>query len=612
MNADVQSARNDAPKLIPHLLEQHSRVTPHAPATEDAQRALTYAELAAEAEHMAARLAEMGVLPGDRVGVMMRHSADLLVAILGVLRARAAYVPIDPDYPDQRKGFLAADSGIKILIVDGAQGAQGTPTSLPVTTLAPDRGRLPPRPGAPAAAPDDLACVIYTSGSTGAPKGVMITHLGLANLAAAASAEFGMGPRDRYLMLAASAFSASLEELFPPLVQGGTSVFPADRVALSPVEALLDYLTAHEVTLLEMQTAHWHVLVRHLVDTGGALPPSLRLLVMGGDRAMPEAVQQWNRFRLPLVHVYGPTETTATASYWTVPPGQAPKDGVLSMGDAIAGTRMFVVDERLELVPADAEGELLIGGDSLARGYLGRPDVTAERFVADRYSGIPGARLYRTGDRVRRLPDGRLQFLGRGDQQVKVRGYRVEPGEIEAALDRHPAVRQALVTTGQDASGERRLIGYVTADRDKVSVGELRSFLADELPAHLIPSALIRLDEFPLTTHRKIDHAMLPQPPKRRPDLPTEFVPPTGEIERRVGAAAAELLGLDEIGVLDNLLDLGGDSLFMLRLISWIRTDLGISLGFREVFDTYSVRGVAALAEAKADVTAVGKPGSGW
>ncbi|MFD3580791.1 amino acid adenylation domain-containing protein [Streptomyces sp. NPDC058644] len=609
MNADVRSARNDAPKLIPSLLEQHSRVTPHAPATEDAQRALTYAELAAEAEHMAARLAEAGVLPGDRVGVMMRHSVDLLVAMLGVLRARAAYVPIDPDYPDQRKSFLAADSGIKILIVDGAHEG---PTSLPVTTLAPDRGRLTPRPGAPAAAPDDLACVIYTSGSTGAPKGVMITHLGLANLAAAASAEFGMGPRDRYLMLAASAFSASLEELFPPLVQGGTSVFPADRVALSPVEALLDFLTAHDVTLLEMQTAHWHLLVHHLVDTGGALPPSLRLVVMGGDRAMPEAVQQWNRFRLPLVHVYGPTETTATAAYWSVPPGQTPKDGVLSIGDAIAGTRMFVVDERLELVPADTEGELLIGGDSLARGYLGRPDVTAEKFVADRYSGIPGARLYRTGDRVRRLPDGRLQFLGRSDQQVKVRGYRVEPGEIEAALDRHPAVRQALVTTGRDASGEQRLIGYVTADRDTVSVGELRSFLADELPTHLIPSALIRLEEFPLTTHRKIDHAMLPQPPKRRPDLPTEFVPPAGEIERRIGAAAAELLGLDEIGVLDNLLELGGDSLFMLRLISWIRKHLGISLGPREVFDAYSVRGVAALADMKADVTAVGKPGSGW
>lgn len=609
MNADVRSARNDAPKLIPSLLEQHSRVTPHALATEDAQRALTYADFAAEAEHMAARLAEAGVLPGDRVGVMMRHSVDLLVAILGVLRAGAAYVPIDPDYPDQRKSFLAADSGIKILIVDGADEG---PTSLPVTTLAPDRGRLAPRPGAPAAAPDDLACVIYTSGSTGAPKGVMITHLGLANLAAAASAEFGMGPRDRYLMLAAAAFSASLEELFPPFVQGGTSVFPADRVALSPVEALLDFLTAHNVTLLEMQTAHWHLLVHHLVDTGGALPPSLRTVVMGGDRAMPEAVQQWNRFRLPLVHVYGPTETTATAAYWSVPPGQTPKDGVLSIGDAIAGTRMFVVDERLELVPAGTEGELLIGGDSLARGYLGRPDVTAEKFVADRYSGIPGARLYRTGDRVRRLPDGRLQFLGRSDQQVKVRGYRIEPGEIEAALDRHPAVRQALVTTGRDASGEQRLIGYVTADRDTVSVGELRSFLADELPTHLIPSALILLDEFPLTTHRKIDHAMLPQPPKRRPDLPTEFVPPTGEIERRIGAAVAELLGLDEIGVLDNLLDLGGDSLFMLRLISWIHKHLGISLGFREVFDAYSVRGVAALADAKADVTVVGKPGSGW
>jgi amino acid adenylation domain-containing protein len=584
-----------APTLILRLLEHHAETTPHAPATEDSRRRLTYAELAAEVEQTALRLAAADVHRGDRVGVMMRHSADLLVTILGVLRVGAAYVPIDPDYPEQRRRFLIADSRLSVLMVDEERRGTADPS---VLSLVPDRRRAAVRGNLPEPSGEDLACVIYTSGSTGVPKGVMITHLGLANLAAAAGVEFGLEPHDRYLMLAAAAFSASLEELFPPLVSGGTSVFPADRVALSPVDALLDFLRTHEITLLELQTAHWHVLVRHLVDTGAALPPSLRLVVMGGDRAMPEAVEQWNRFGVPLVHVYGPTETTATATYWNVPPGRMPRDGVLSIGDAIAGTRMFVVDDKQDLVGVGDEGELLVGGDSLARGYLGRPGATAEKFIADRHSGLAGARLYRTGDRVRRLPDGRLQFLGRGDQQVKVRGYRVEPGEVEAALVRHPAVREALVTTLQDTAGEQRLVGYLTADRDAFDVAHLRAFLAGQLPAYLIPSALIRLDEFPLTVHRKVDRSALPPAPKHRPDLSVEFVPPAGDLERRIGAAAAELLGIDEIGVLDDLLELGGDSLFMLRLISWIRTHLKVSLGFRAVFADYRVRAVARLVAA--------------
>lgn len=582
------------PMLIPALLQRCARVTPDAPAVEDAQRALTYAELAAEAEHLAARLAEAGVSPGDRVGVMMRHSADLLVTILGVLRAGAAYVPVDPEYPQRRREFLIADSGVEVLVVDEtAPGQAGSP----VRTLVPDRRRRNPAAAAPAG-PDDVACVIYTSGSTGAPKGVMITHRGLANLADTASAEFAMVPRDRYLMLAAAAFSASLEELFPPLVQGATCVFPADRAALSPVESLLRFVADHRITLLEMQTAHWHLLVRHLDDIGGKLPPDLRLIVMGGDRASQECVELWNRHGVPLTHVYGPTETTATATYWSPPAGRLPADGVLSIGDSIAGTRMYVVDDRLEPVTGDAVGELLVGGVSLARGYLGRPDVTAERFVADRLSGIPGARLYRTGDQVRRLPDGRLQFLGRGDQQIKVRGYRIEPGEVEAALDQHPAVRESLVTADRDESGERRLIGYVTASPDALDPGDLRAFLADRLPNYMIPSALVRLDAFPLTVHRKIDLTALPRPPRHRPELSTELVPPGSALERRIATAAADLLQFDDIGMLDDLLKLGGDSLFMLRLINWTRGNLGVSLEFREVFDDYTVRGIAKLAVA--------------
>jgi amino acid adenylation domain-containing protein len=598
---DSPTAQHSAVTLIPHLLERTAKTCPEALATEDSGRTLTYRELLAEAEHLAGRLTAAGVHHQDRVGVMMRHSADLLVAILGVLCAGAAYVPIDADYPDQRKEFLAADACIKVLIVDSPE--VGIP-GLAAATFQPDQMQAELPLGGHQVDPNDLACVIYTSGSTGKPKGVMLTHFGLANLATAASTEFGIKPDDRYLMLAAAAFSASLEELFPPLVQGAASVFPADRAALSPVHALLRFLESHRVTLLEMQTAHWHLLVRHLADTGGSLPPSLRRIVVGGDRALPEAVNQWNRFGIPLVHVYGPTEATATATYWTVPAGQMPRDGILPIGEAITGTRIFVVDERFELVGPEDEGELLIGGDSLGRGYLDRPGATAEKFVADPFSGIPGARLYRTGDLVRQLPDGRLQFLRRNDRQIKVRGYRIEPSEIEAALGRHPAVRQVLVTTRQDGSGGRRLVAYVAADKDAVSAGGLRSFLAAELPSHLVPSALVRLDQLPMTVHRKIDVAALPAP-KLLADLAAEFVPPSSGLERRLCATAAELLGLDEVGVLDDLLELGGDSLFMLRMISWIRSNLGVNVEFRDVFANYSVRGMAALAtKARADLEA--------
>ncbi|WP_194892005.1 non-ribosomal peptide synthetase [Catenulispora pinisilvae] len=584
--------------LVPELLDDAALNTPGSRAAEDPQRTLTYQELRAEAWHLAGRLVESGVRPEDRVGVMMRHSTDLLVAVLGVLIAGAAYVPIDVEYPRRRQEFLAENSEIRLLITDTSPGPI---PAVDVPTLSPDRGRSDKAPNVQTPGPDDVACVIYTSGSTGQPKGVMLTHLGLANLAAAASDEFAMDQGDRYLMLAAAAFSASLEELFPPLVKGATCVFPADRAALSPIHALLDYIESRHVTLVEMQTAHWHLLVRHLTDTGEALPSSLKLIIMGGDRPLPEMVRNWDRFRVGLVHVYGPTETTATATYWQPADKQMPEDGILPIGDAIINTTIHIVDERLDPVAAGDEGELLVGGLSLARGYLGRPDATAERFVADRYSDVPGARLYRTGDRVRRLPDGRLQFLGRGDYQVKVRGYRVEPGEIETALGRHPAVRQATVTVQTDDSGDRRLAAYVAADAAAVTLVELRAHLISELPAHLVPSVLVRLDELPMTVHRKIDVAALPAPPRRRPDQATEFVPPADDRELRLASAAAELLGLDEVGVVDDLLELGGDSLFMLRLISWIRKNLGVSLGLREVFADYHIRGIARLAAAAAD-----------
>ncbi len=576
---------------IPLLLEHTAAASPTTVATQDATYTLTYAQLVERVNHLANRLVDAGVNVQDRVGVMLRHTSDLLVAVLAVLRAGGTYVPIDPDYPHPRKEILARNSGIVALITD-PDGGDG-PSGMSVPTIEPDQGAAVHCVRTHQIGPDDLACVIHTSGSTGVPKGVMITHRGLSNLAFAADAEFAIRPEDRYLMLASASFSASLEELFPPLVCGAASVFPPDRAALSSVHALLDFIGSRAITLVELQPPQWHVLVSHLVETRGTLPLSLRMIIMGGDRALPQVARQWDRLGIPLVHVYGPTETTATATYATVPTGRMPADGVLPIGEPIPGTRLFVVDQQLRLVQRGTPGELLVGGDSLARGYLDQPAATAEKFVPDPFSGTEGAVLYRTGDLVRELPDGRLQFLDRIDQQVKVRGYRIEPAEVEAALHRHPAVRQALVVPREDSAGQRRLVGYVTADTGTVTPRALRLFLAERLPSHMVPSSFVRLDEFPLNIHRKVDRTALPAPLPQRPELSTGFVPPADTLEREVCALAAELLRLDEVGALDDFLDLGGDSLFMMNMISRIESRYHVHVGFREVFEEGTARWLA-------------------
>ncbi|BBH67857.1 hypothetical protein ACTI_45420 [Actinoplanes sp. OR16] len=589
MSSTVMEAAVGAQTPLPVQLEQMAEARPEAIAVADDTTALTYPDLVRRVNHLANRLVEAGVAPEDRVGITMRHHADLLLAVLAVLRAGAAYVPIDPDYPAARRDLLARDSGLRAVISDpDLEPSLADVPVLHVTAGVADECDRP-CPG-----PDQLACVIYTSGSTGVPKGVMITQRGLSNLALAAAGQFELGPGDRYLMLASVSFSASLEELFPPLVRGAAAVFPPDRGALSAVPELLAELRDRRITVVELQTAQWHLLVRHLDESADALPPALRLIVMGGERALPDLVARWHRHGLPLVHVYGPTETTATATYFEVPAGVRPDGDVLPIGRPIPGTYAVVVDADMRRVPPGEAGELLLGGDSLARGYLGRPAATARAFVPDPFSGRPGALLYRTGDLVRELPDGNLQFLDRVDQQIKVRGYRIEPAEVEAALQQHPSVREAVVTAREDVPGDRRLVGYVTADDGAVTSADLRAWLADRLPAYMIPSALVRLDELPLTAHRKVDRAALPEPSHQREG---GFVAPAGEIEQQLAEIWAELLRVDRVGATDDFLELGGDSLLAVRMLARLRGRFGVRLSPRQAFAKRTVQGLAALIE---------------
>ncbi|MDH6136209.1 mycobactin peptide synthetase MbtE [Kitasatospora sp. MAA4] len=560
---------------LPELFARQAARTPDAVAAVGDTGELTYRDLSEAADDLAGRLAGLGVRPGDRVGVSVGHSVELLVALLGILTAGAVYVPLDADYPAQRLEYIAADSGLRLVVGDDVP-VQGTG----------------PRGGLPALDPEQPACLIYTSGSTGRPKGCLIPQRALTNLAFAAGQEFGLAPGDRFLALASAGFSASLEELFPPLLHGATVVLPSNRSALSSVDELLETVARLGVTALIVQTALWHVLVQELTDSGRRLPGCVRLVGMSGERCRPELLAQWLRLGVSLVHIYGPTEYTATVTYYTVPATGADS---LPIGRAIARTRVHILGPDLRSVPPGGTGELYVGGASLALGYLGRSGLTAGRFVADPFDGPPGSRLYRTGDRVRQLPDGNLEFLGRIDDQLKIRGYRFEPGEIETALERHPSVRQAVVTIHESPTGHRRLVAYVVPGHDPAGDTELRAFLTEELPAHLVPAAFVRIPAVPLTAHRKIDRAALPEPPAERPDLATAYVAPDGPSQTYLCELWGELLGLDRIGVLDGFLELGGDSLLAQQVLGRIRRDLGISPRARDVLAAATVRTLAAV-----------------
>lgn len=573
------------------MIDRQRAATPDATAV-DGPEHLTYAELTDRADRLAGRLRGLVTEPEPRVGVLLPHSADLLVAVIAVLKSGAAYVPLDPGYPAERLTYIAADSGIDVVIA--AAGTRRLVPGTVTTVLDIQDASGTAAPGYEPPHPDRTATVIYTSGSTGRPKGVLIPHRGLANLARAAAGAFGLGPGDRFLMLASASFSAALEELFPPLTRGAAVVFPPDRAALSSVPELLATVGRLRVTHLITQTALWRIMVDHLTDSAARLPECVRMVGMSGERCTARAFARWRPLGIPLLHIYGPTETTATATYGPIIDAAAEPCDEPPIGLPIVNTRLYVTDAEMHPVPDGTTGELYVGGASVARGYLGHPGLTAERFVPDPFSGVPGAVLYRTGDLVTRLPDGRFTFVGRVDDQVKIRGYRVEPAEVQTALERHHLVRQAVVIADEEPDGHRRLIAYVAAP-PSVTSQELRDFVSGRLPAYMVPSIVIRLDALPLTAHRKIDKAALPRPDGTRPEQDAAYTPPSGRDEERLCALWAGLLRLDRVGATDDFLALGGDSLLASRLLLHITDAFGVTLTPREVFEAGTVRRLAEV-----------------
>ena len=552
--------------LFPDVFTRQAAQTPDVVAVEYGDEKLTYAELALAARRLAGELTGRGVRPGELVGITARPSLELVVGILGIVGARAAWLPLDPGYPADRLRYMLADSGVTRLVADERTGRA---IGGDLIEIVDPHASADPAPLA-RHEPDDLAYVIYTSGSTGRPKGVQLTHRGLANLTAAEAGLFGAGPGKRVLQFAPISFDASVFEIAMALGTGATLVL-APREDIGPGPGLGDFLRDKHITHVTLPPSV-------LATVPGGDLPELEVLICAGE-ALPEPlVRRWQPGRR-MFNAYGPTETTVWATI-----AELDGPGKPSIGAAISGATTVVIDENLRPVEPGVPGELAVGGAGLARGYLGRPELTAERFVT-----VLGERHYRTGDRVVEN-HGSLEFLGRIDDQVKVRGFRIEPGEITAQLRAHDGVADAAVVVRDDGAGDE-LVAYVTGG---ATPDELSAFLATVLPKHMVPSAIVVLQEMPLSPSGKIDRAALPAPVRGG----SEHVAPRTPTERALADILAELLGVAEIGVTDDFFALGGHSLLAGRFAARVRSVLGRELPLVEFYERRTVAATAELLDA--------------
>ncbi len=572
-------------------------------------RRLTYGELDRRANRLARHLASIGIGPEAVVGIALERSPELIVALLGIHKAGAAYLPLDPSYPVERLAYIVEDARAAVLVTTSTLLARlpGLVVDLPTVRLDADAAVLdacsPERP-AVAVDPEGLAYVIYTSGSTGKPKGVMVRHGSIAGYVAAFRDEHHLGPADRVLQFASISFDTSGEEIWPCLTSGAALVLRTEAMLGSTAE-LLGRCQEHAVSMLDLPTAFWHEMVARLDEERMELPPSLRLIILGGERTLPERLAAWHaqgHRNARLVNTYGPTETTIVATRCDLT-GIAQVANEVPIGRAVAGAHAYVLDPRLRLAPAGVPGELVIGGSGLARGYLGRPDLTAGRFLPDPWSAEPGARMYRTGDLVRLLLSGDLEFVGRVDDQVKIRGFRVELREIEAALGAHPEVAEAVVVAYEPAAGDRRLAAYLVARQpgETVSAGlsaqDLRAFLRERLPDYMVPASFTTLEALPLTPSGKVDRRALPAPDRARSEVSASYVAPRTASEETIAAIWAEVLGLEQVGATDDFFALGGHSLLLPQVLHRLRNAFQVEVPLRALFDEPTVEGLALTIE---------------
>ncbi|WDZ88126.1 amino acid adenylation domain-containing protein [Micromonospora cathayae] len=554
---------------------------------------LDHAGLHHRAGRIAARLAAAGVTPDTPVGLCLDRGVEMLAAVLGVWRAGAGYLPLDPALPAERLRYMLADSGASVLVTRRAVverlGDALDGTAITVLLLDDEHPDGPVEPPAVTPHPDSLAYLIYTSGSTGRPKGVAVPHRAVANLVAAFAADLDLNPADRFAAITTLSFDISVLELLVPLVRRiPLLVVGADETADGA--ALRRRLTAAGTTVLQATPATWRMLL-----AAGGVPAGVRLRITGGEALPRDLADALLTDGATLWNCYGPTETTVYSSGAPVPPAPAPVD----LGGPVANTRLYLLDEAFQPVPVGVVGELYVGGTGVARGYHARPGLTADRFVPDPFGDRPGGRLYRTGDLARWRPDGRVEYLGRADHQVKVRGFRIELGEIEVALRDQDAVADAVVTTWTGSDGDTRLVGYAVpaAGVDPDTLWDrIRPALAGRLPEYMVPATLVPLAAFPLNANGKVDRAALPEP--RWADASTDRVPPRDPVERLLADVWAEVLRVADVGVHDDFFRLGGHSLLGTQALSRVGAALEMEVPVRMLFQYPTVAALAGALRA--------------
>jgi amino acid adenylation domain-containing protein len=579
------------------LFEAQAAATPAAPAVVSGGAQLTYDELNTRANRLAHHLKGLGVGPESRVCLLLERSPEMVVGLLAVLKAGGAYVPLDPRYPKARLAFMLDDARPTLILTHGRLREELPEQRARVVCVDADADAIARQPAhnpAVVVAPSNLAYVIYTSGSTGRPKGVCVTRASLVNHQRTVRDAYSLRAGDRVLQFASLSFDVAAEEIFPTLFCGATLVLRDERVP-----GVGRQVEEGGVTVLNLPASAWHEWLAELSRMNARVPESLRLVVTGSEPAARASLATWRSLgdgAARLLNAYGTTETTITATLYEAAESEGAHAGpTLPIGRPVGGARAYVLDPLMQPVPVGVAGELHLGGACVTRGYLGRPDLTAASFIPDPFGGEPGARLYRTGDLVRYLPDGNIEFLGRRDRQIKLRGFRIETGEIEAALCGHASVRRAVVETRPGADGHERLVAYVEAESGQaVTKNELREHLREGLPDFMVPSAFVFVDEFPLTPGGKLDRRALPAPGSAR-DEAEALVPPQSEVERAIAAIWRGALGLEEVGVHDNFFDLGGHSLLLVRVHSELRQAFDADITMLDLFKYPTISALAGF-----------------
>ncbi|REF28155.1 amino acid adenylation domain-containing protein [Xenorhabdus cabanillasii] len=592
-NLSAQDYQQD--RLIHQLVEQQAASRPDAIALIGEERQLSYAELNQHANQLAHAIRAAGVRPDERIAICVERSLEMIIGLLGILKAGASYVPLDPEHPTERLVYMLSDSQPALILTQCHLSARLSSTGLPIWALdsTEHQTNIASQPQDNISitqsgfTPSNLAYVLYTSGSTGLPKGVMIEHRNVVHLIHAHIQMTKLTQYDRVLQFASFGFDNSVAEIFPTLAVGATLILRPAHIKVPDAE-FITFLQENNITVVDLPTAFWHLWAQEISNGYSYPPKQLRSVAAGGEKAESRHLKAWlaspETQKCRWINTYGPTETTVNATSCVFDKDNPCPFEDIPIGRPITNTRIYILDKQGQPVPIGVTGEIYIGGDGVARGYLNRPELTSERFLRDPFSNKPEARMYRTGDLGRWLPDGNIHYLGRNDFQVKIRGFRIELGEIETQLAACMGVKDAIVIAREDDNGDKRLVAYLTPQPNAIlNVTSLREQLSNNLASYMIPSAFVTLEAFPLNQSGKVDRAALPAP-DRSASVNREYAAPQGEIEQQLAEIWQSLLGLEQVGRHDNFFELGGHSLLTVQVASRLRQTLNINVTLQDLF----------------------------